>query len=162
MQDQNRILRIKDYVELPYIYNNHDLAINGATAIGINSIVRKPVIRLKNYQKCIALNGLTSMIGNSNNNNNSIKGASVSVSTSSMQKPNHKYNLKLNLISNNPIINYVNRMNQKVMKERYTNTNTKPCPCNNNKNAMIKGASISVTDKQEGIEALQGLSNMLR
>ena len=151
---QNKILRIKKLVELPYIYNNnnHDLglAIKGAGISVTKNMLQKP-IRLKNYQKYQALQGLTAML--SNNNNPSIKGASID---STIEKPNHnhKYNLKLNLISNNPIMNYVNRMNQKVMEERKA---VSPCK---NKNAMIKGASV--IDKQEGIEALQGLSNMLR
>ena len=162
MQNQNKLLRIKQFVHMPYIYNNSDLgpglAIKGAsantsTSNHMNSIIRKPVIRLKNIEKYQALNGLASMIGNSSsNNNNSIKGASLN--TIDKRNYNHNYsNLKLKLNSNNPIINYVNRMNQKVMEER-----NRPCTCKN-KNG-IKGASA--TNEQEGITALNNLSNMLR
>ena len=151
MQDQ--ILRIKRYLEIPfpieYDNDNSKSMIKGAAVSTITNMNKnmnknkKPVIRLKDLKKYEAINNLASII------NPSIKGAST------IQKPNHsnmKLNLKLN--SNNPIINYVNRMNQKVMEER-----NRPCTCKN-KNG-IKGASNS-NQIPEALNALNGLSNMLR
>ena len=136
----NNILRIKKLIEIPYMYNNHDLAIKGASASANNHNMNIKPIRLKQLKNYEALNGLASMIGNSNNN--SIKGASIS----SMQKPNYNH-LKLDLKSN-PIINYVNRMNQKVVS-----------PCKN-KNGIKGASSISNSEqnKEQNILALRGLS----
>ena len=81
------------------------------------------------------------MIGN---NNNSIKGAGPDI------KSNHKYNYKLNLKSNNPIINYINNKNKAIMNESRT----------------IKGASNNNNNKticqDRAIEALKGLSSICK
>ena len=66
---QYQILRIKDFIHMPYIYNNSDLglAIKGA---GVSTST-KPVIRLKNIQKYQAWKQLASVI------NPSLKDASA-------------------------------------------------------------------------------------
>ena len=66
---------------MPYIYNNHDLGINGASASSVISSIRKPVIRLKNIQKIQAINGLASMV------NPSLKSASNNIDT--IQRPDY-------------------------------------------------------------------------